>query len=358
MSAIELYTDPRYVKSTNGACPLGNELVYGNTRPLGVTGQRRVPSYSINTTTPYECYLKAAEFIELYNSWLDIMDPTPQQKTDYAMIDVYKRDAKLGTIKIQGYSASFYTNRAEAPFGENCHIEFGPCAAVDNNDRVLTVKGGFQMQTAMLSPCTIPFKRADCITSQVSGTRSPICTWTAADTTGNPCFTWYRELPDEQGYELSFVNKTDQSRLICQNYPDLPECDCIARASRPLYNSLKTQFTSVSDICWYLPCKREGYDRQMTPLELKQRGECKTTVCQNILTIVESSSNSLSDLQQAISCSREEWDRVSGTGGGPGGSGGNTDATSQAWVPIIVVVAIVVIGIALIFFALRKTKDP
>jgi hypothetical protein len=360
---VELYTDLRYVKNLNGLCPAEGQMVFGNTRAVGLTGQQRIPSYSINTATPYECYMKAAKLIDMYNNWLDIKDPTPQQKIDYAMLDTYKRDSKQGTVKIQGYSASFYVNRATAPFSENCHIEFGNCLGVDENSQVLTVKGGNQIHASMISPCTIPFKRSDCLKSKVSDTQSRICTWTTAENTENPCFEWLKSLPESQGIQLSYANQTEQANLICQNYPDLPECDCIARNSRRLFNNLSNNFKAVSDICWYLPCKLEGYDRQITPSDRLQRANCKTTVCQNILNVLDSSENTLNELKQSIACSKDEWEKIP-AGGAGGQNNTNPDDPDdpesgiQAWVIAIIVTVVILIGIgALIYNNFVKAKN-
>lgn len=366
--SLNKFIDLSIVKNTNKITPPQQVVAYGKASKLG-SHPSRIPSYSENISTPYECFLRAAYLLTTYNGALDIKDPTYDQKNIIASIEARKQEQLNETVKVRGYTATFYADRAKAPFNEQCHIEFGEAKSVDTDENAITIYGGWARDEALWTPCMIPFKRDDCLKSNVSNIKPKVCTGITAEAAGNTCRNWYFSLPSFQGIENASIDQTHIVEDVCNNYPDLVECDCYSRNYRTLYNQLKSNFTTSSPNCWYRYCNVEGFDRLIPPKDREARANCSGTVCQNIVNIINGSNNSLDELQQAISCTPEEWKNAEKTGGGTSGGGGGTsggDGTENTgdnnnggmsiWVIVAIVAVIVVIAIAVIVFLFIQKK--
>jgi hypothetical protein len=212
---------------------------------------------------------------------------------------------------VQSVVWSFIADAAAAPFGRQCQIHFRPCESVRellfSDGRNASVTGVGNSDSGAQTLATVPYIRDGCAPSRTGLTLAKECTVLAEDhnrlgpTDG---WKWYLDgLPD-----TGSLSKTSSVENVCGLFPSLQECDCLARQERPNFNQFKTNFTSTSEICWYLPCSLEGSDRLVTPQQAKARDECSPNVCQSITNVVNSDKVDLKDVQNTINCSTEEYE--------------------------------------------------
>lgn len=212
---------------------------------------------------------------------------------------------------IQDVTWSFIADAAAAPFGRQCQIHFRPAQRTrevlfqDGKNASVTGVGNSDCGAQTLA--TVPYIRDGCAPSRVDMPQAKECTVLAEDhgrigpTDG---WSWYTDgLPDD-----GTLSKTTTVLDICARYPLLQECECIAREERPNFNLFKANFSSTSEVCWYLPCSRTGYDRLVTPAEADARLHCDPNVCQSITNVVNSEKVDLKDVQNTINCSTAQYE--------------------------------------------------
>jgi hypothetical protein len=258
---------------------------------------------------------------------------------------------------------TFFASEADAPFGMQCRVHLRKCGRVTASAGAIS--GVTITDTQGLSDlglrtlATVPYLRPDCARSPLS--RYPTaseCTELASERiTDSIGLKWFDTLPNEGnvGTKVSEMNR------ICRLYPGLHECLCLNRETNATYQETQVFFKTTSPMCWYIPCQVSGFDRLITPPDEAARNACQANVCQNIVSVIDSSTVSVDDLKATINCTSAEWEGASGGGGGGGGGGGDiisgiTDGVAQAaadYGAIAVLVVGLLVALALVAYAAR-----
>lgn len=236
------------------------------------------------------------------------------------------------TPKVTDMTWTFFASPAGAPFGVQCQVHLRRASTMAANDGAVTGIGDSDGGQRTLA--TVPYKRGNCAPSKI-GLQTPTqCTVLAEDHSSagidQTGWTWFNGLPktkEDAGKIGSAISQDSEVTNVCDRYPYLQECDCLARLQRPSFNEFKTNF-AIPDWCWYLPCAHEGYDRVATWEILNGRSNCKSNVCQNINNIVNSSNTNLDAVKNTINCTQQEWDNAASGGGGSGGGSSPADVIS------------------------------
>ena len=257
---------------------------------------------------------------------------------------------------------TFFANAADAPFGMQCRVHLRECsrvaASADAISGVTITDTQGLSDLGLRTLATVPYLRPDCARSPLS--RYPTaaeCTELAAErTTDSIGLKWFDTLPDEG----NVGSKTSEMNRICRVFPGLHECLCLNRETNATYQEAQIFFKTTSPVCWYIPCQVSGFDRLITPKEVDARNACQANVCQNIVSVIDSSSVSVDDLKATINCTSAEWEGATGGGGGGGGGGGVisgiTDGVAQAVTDYGAIAGLVVgllVALALLAYAAR-----
>lgn len=87
----------------------------------------------------------------------------------------------------------------------------------------------------------------------------------------------------------------------CKAHPGSPICACIDRSSNDAYKKVQNLFP-FSDACWYLPCKDREMIHTISQYDMRHPDSCPTTVCEQIINIVDSDHIDISDLVMQMDC--------------------------------------------------------
>ena len=222
---------------------------------------------------------------------------------------------------IQDVVWSFIADVSKAPFGKQCQIHYRPLQAVGellfNDGTTASVTGVGNSDCGANTLATVPYIRKGCAPSEVGQPQATECTVLAErHSQASLGYKWYLDGLTDEGS----TSQTSVVERICNDYPLLQECDCLAREERPNFNLFKTNFSTTSPICWYLPCSLPGDDRLVTPQQSRARDDCNANVCQSIVNVVNSETVDLKDVQNTINCTAAQYEAGMKAAAGKGGT--------------------------------------
>ena len=241
----------------------------------------------------------------------------------------WSTDGNVNTAQpsIQDVVWSFVADVSKAPFGKQCQIHYRPLQVpvgelLFDDGTTASVTGVGNSDCGANTLATVPYIRQGCAPSEVGQPQATECTVLAErHSQASLGYKWYLDGLTDEGS----TSQTSVVERICNDYPLLQECDCLAREERPNFNLFKTNFSTTSPICWYLPCSLPGDDRLVTPQQSRARDDCNANVCQSIVNVVNSETVDLKDVQNTINCTAAQYE--AGMKAAAGG-GGTTDVIS------------------------------
>lgn len=144
--------------------------------------------------------------------------------------------------------------------------------------------------------CFMLQEQYTCDISAFTLVRPNMCTYIPS-IEGAECNTWFGSL--EQGQQDSIVTN------FCNAWPDLPECSCLARTQIPIYQKMRSSFTSiVKDACWWQPCKVSDSTTVHATQSIRDQ-KCENDVCVMITNIENVTDSNIGDIEQYATCVEE-----------------------------------------------------
>lgn len=386
MSRMDELIDPRVV-SDEAVCPAQGFVHRGR-----VTGSDIRHTIFLNEASIAGCVTKAGALIDFWQKYKNYNrgEDVPRG-AEFGTGDWYRMKAIAGRQGLDPTRAyvSFFAVPETAPAGMQCVVNFS-CGGVDaSEENAIAFRVDRETNLSNASGrkevCQIPLMENECMTNKILGKAPRHCTGlTAEGIFGANCRSWFDSLPKDTGP----VTRAGVVQAVCERYPFLAECMCQSRELDDTYLSFKSKaFNTVSDVCWYMPCKMSGRDRLVTPLEDESRNSCNNKICGAFVDITNSTNINLDELKNMINCTEEEWEQAAGggttpapapapapgdggsdigfddwfgssptTGGSGSGSGSDSDSGANGVFLALVIGAIVIVGIvaiALIVWVVR-----
>lgn len=132
-----------------------------------------------------------------------------------------------------------------------------------------------------------------------------------------------------QGAFNSYCNGLD--------YKTNPECDCVSRASDPLYTLIGQP---INDFCWWIPCKNTA-TYLVPPIYTNDAGKpnaCPSSICEQVVNVFNNSNSNVNfpNAKNYIQCGGLN----PGGGGGGGGGAAVNSWISKNWIYLVIGIAV------------------